>query len=50
MNWRLALSATILLGYVGAAAADTTTSKWQSQVVLAKHSLHCVHDPNCFNR
>lgn len=50
MKLRLALCAVALFGYVGAAAADTTDSKWQSRVVIAKQGVHCVDDPNCFNR
>ena len=50
MKLRLALCAVALFGYVGTAAADTTDSKWQSRVVIAKQGVHCVDDPNCFNR
>lgn len=50
MNLRLALCVAALFGYVGTAAADTTDSKWQSKVVIAKQGVHCVDDPNCFNR
>ncbi len=50
MKLRLALSATAVIGYVGTAAADTTDSKWQNQVVLAKQGAHCIDDPKCFNR
>ena len=50
MKLRLALCATALFGYVGTAAADTTDSKWQNRVVIAKQGVHCVDDPNCFNR
>ncbi len=50
MKLRLAFFTAALLGYVGTVAADTTDSKWQSQVVLEKQGTHCVDDPNCFNR
>ena len=50
MKLRLALCATVVVGYVGTAVADTTNSKWQNQVVLTKQGAHCVDDPQCFNR
>jgi formamidase len=50
LNSCLALCAAALFGYVGTAAADTTDSKWQKQVVLEKQGVHCVDDPQCFNR
>ena len=50
MKLRLALCAAAVFGYAGTAAADTTSSKWQSRVVIAKQGVHCVDDPNCFNR
>ncbi|MEM7023305.1 MAG: acetamidase/formamidase family protein [Pseudomonadota bacterium] len=50
MKPQLALCASAVLGYVGVAVADTTDSKWQTQVVLNKQGDHCVDDSNCFNR
>ena len=50
MKLHLAICVTVLVGYVGTAAADTTDSKWQSKVVVGKQGVHCVDDPNCFNR
>ena len=50
MKLRLALCATALFGFIGTAAADTTDSKWKTNVVVAKQGVHCVDDPNCFNR
>ncbi len=50
MKLRLAVCAVALFGFIGTAAADTTDSKWQSRVVIAKQGDHCVDDPNCFNR
>ena len=38
MKLRLAFCTAALLGYVGTVAADTTDSKWQSQVVLEKQA------------
>jgi len=50
MKLRLVLCAAGLFGYIGTAAADTTDSKWKTNVVVAKQGDHCVDDPNCFNR
>ena len=50
MKLRLAIYTVALLGYAGTAAADTTDSKWKTTVVVAKQGVHCVDDPNCFNR
>ncbi len=50
MNLRLVLCAAAVFGFAAAAAADTTDSKWKSQVVLTKQGDHCVDDPQCFNR
>ncbi len=50
MKLRLALCAVALFGYAGTASADTTDSKWKTEVVIAKQGVHCVDDPNCFNR
>ncbi len=50
MKTLLAVCAAAVFGLVGAAAADTTDSKWQTRVVLAKQGAHCVDDANCFNR
>jgi formamidase len=50
MKLRLVLCAAGLFGYIGTAAADTTDSKWKTNVVVAKQGVHCVDDPNCFNR
>ncbi len=30
--------------------ADTTDSRWATEVVVAKSGDHCVDDPNCMNR
>ena len=32
------------------ASADTTDQKWMTIVELKKQGMHCVDDPNCFNR
>ena len=32
------------------AYADTTDQKWMTIVELKKQGMHCVDDPNCFNR
>ena len=50
MKLRLVLCAAAVLGYVAGASADTSDSKWQNKVVVAKQGAHCVDDPNCFNR
>jgi len=50
MKLRLALCAVAVFGFAGTAAADTTDSKWKTEVVIAKQGVHCVDDPNCFNR
>jgi len=50
MKLRLVLFAAAAFGYAGTAAADTTDSKWKTEVVIAKQGDHCVDDPNCFNR
>ena len=47
---RLALSAALVAGFGAAAVADTSNSKWQNRVVLAKQGAHCVDDSNCFKR
>jgi formamidase len=50
MKLRLVLCAAAVLGYVSSTSADTSDSKWQNKVVVAKQGAHCVDDPNCFNR
>jgi len=50
MKSRLVLCAVAVFGFAGTAAADTTDSKWKTEVVIAKQGDHCVDDPNCFNR
>ena len=50
MRPHLLLCTALLLVYAGSAAADTSDSKWQTQVVLAKTGAHCMDDANCFNR
>ena len=46
-----------LLSLIGAlslasfqAFADTTDQRWMTKVELKKKGMHCVDDPNCFNR
>ena len=44
-----ALAAGALLGAT-AASADTSDTKWQTRVVVAKAGGRCADDPHCFNR
>jgi formamidase len=38
------------IGVAASAQADTTDVQWQNRVVVEKQGVHCVDDPNCFNR
>ena len=44
------LAAGFLIGAVTGAYADTTDVKWKNVVEIKKTGVHCVDDPNCFNR
>jgi len=50
MNRILSMTAAAVFAFVATALADTTDTKWQTRVVVAKQGAHCVDDPNCFNR
>jgi len=50
MNRILSMTAAAVFAFVATAQADTTDTKWQTRVVVAKQGAHCVDDPNCFNR
>ncbi len=50
MKLRYAIFTAALVGFAGAAIADTTDSRWQTRVVINKDGTHCVDDSNCFNR
>ena len=44
------LAAGFLIGAVTGTQADTTDVKWKNVVEIKKTGVHCVDDPNCFNR
>jgi len=46
----LSVAAAAAFTFIASAQADTTTSKWQTRVIVAKQGDHCIDDPNCFNR
>lgn len=40
----------VLLVFGTQALADTTDQRWMTKIELPKQGMHCVDDPNCFNR
>lgn len=47
---KLGLVSLAALAIAAPALADTTDVTWMTKVELTKEGVHCVDDPNCFNR